>query len=164
MIDMSMNIFMMPFLYRQCFILLGVINVPSKIRILLNCILLHVPARAGNWQLWLDWIDRLTSQLTGQIYHSCRHWNSIISLKIINYFAIQINVANANGNDTLMKQIKLTTENTYYLKRQKNDLHNGIGRVFSLKNPWLVKKGLTGQLVKKFDWSLTGWPVTNSQP
>ena len=68
----------------------------------------------------------------------------------------KIIVANVNGNDTLMKQIKLTTENTYHLKRQKNDLHNGIGRVFSLKNPWLVKKGLTGQLVKKFDWSLTG--------
>ena len=74
----------------------------------------------------------------------------------MNYFEIQITVANANGNDTLMKLINWTTENTYYLKTQRNHLQNGNGRVFRLKNPWPVKKDLTGQLVKKFDWSLTG--------
>ena len=74
----------------------------------------------------------------------------------MNYYAMQINVANVNGNNTLMKQIKWTTENTYYLKKQKNHLQNGNERGFSLKNPWLVKKGLTGQLVRMFDWSLTG--------
>ena len=32
------------------------------------------------------------------------------------------------------------------------------------KNLWLVKNVLAGQTVKKFEWSMTGQPVTNSPP
>ena len=31
-------------------------------------------------------------------------------------------------------------------------------------NPWLVKCALVGKCFKKFEWSLNGFPVSNSQP
>ena len=63
-----------------------------------------------------------------------------------------------------MNWIELTIKNTYYLKNLKNNLEIGKTLVFFHKNPWLVKKVLVGQTVKKFEWSMTGEPVTNSLP
>ena len=63
-----------------------------------------------------------------------------------------------------MRWIEWTIWNTYSLKNLKNPLDIGKCMLFFHKNPWLVRKVLVGQTVKKFEWSMTGQPVTNSPP